>query len=58
MALITLPLFSIGELLRRIAAVLKIDVAELARGGIRVIGVWLLAFLAYRILWLLGSKNR
>jgi small conductance mechanosensitive channel len=56
MASITVPLFSIGELLRRIAAVLKIDAAELARDGVRVVGVWLLAFLAYRILWLLARR--
>jgi small-conductance mechanosensitive channel len=56
MALIAVPLFSIGELLRRIAAVLEIDAAELARDGVRVVGVWLLAFLAYRILWLLARR--
>lgn len=53
---ITLPLFSIGEFLRRLAHVLKIDAAELARDGIRVIGVWLLAILAYRILGLLARR--
>jgi moderate conductance mechanosensitive channel len=51
-----LPLFTIGEILRRIAHILKIDVSELLRSGIRVLGVWLLAFLAYRVLGLLAHR--
>ena len=50
------PLFSIGEILRRIAHILRIDAGEVARSGVRVIGVWLLAFLAYRILGLLARR--
>jgi small-conductance mechanosensitive channel len=56
MALFTVPLFSIGEFLRRVAHILRIDAAELARDGARVIGVWLLAFLAYRIVGLIARR--
>jgi moderate conductance mechanosensitive channel len=56
MPILAVPLFSIGELLRRIAHVLKIDAAELARDGVNVIGVWLLAFLAWRIVRLLARR--
>jgi moderate conductance mechanosensitive channel len=56
MAMFALPLFTIGELLRRIAQILKIDAAELARDGARVIGIWLLAILAFRILGLLARR--
>jgi moderate conductance mechanosensitive channel len=56
MAIFALPLFTIGELLRRIAQILKIDAAELARDGAHVIGIWLLAILAFRILGLLARR--
>ncbi|HEY8259552.1 MAG TPA: mechanosensitive ion channel family protein [Gemmatimonadales bacterium] len=51
-----IPLFSIGDILQRIAEILKIDAAEAARSGARVIGVWLLAFIAYRIVGLLARR--
>ncbi len=50
------PLFSIGDLLRRIADILKIDAGEVARSGAQVLGVWLLAFLAYRVVGLLARR--
>ncbi len=49
-------LLPVGEILRRIAEVLKIDGAEVARSGVRVFGIWLLAFLAFRILGLLARR--
>jgi small-conductance mechanosensitive channel len=56
MLTIAVPLFSVGEILRRIAHILKIDMGEVARSGVRVVGVWLLAFLAYRVLGLLAHR--
>ncbi len=52
----SLPLFSLGDLLRRIAEVLKIDAGEVARSGARVVGVWLLAFMAFRVVGLLAQR--
>ena len=40
------PLFTFGEVLRRLAAILRIDGEELARSGLRVLGIWLLAWFA------------
>lgn len=51
-----LPLFSVGDFLRRIADLLKIDGAEVARLGAQVLGVWLLAFFAYHVLGLLAHR--
>ena len=56
MLAIAAPLHSVGDLLRRIAHILRIDAGEVARSGVRVLGVWLLAFLAYRILGLLAHR--
>jgi len=56
MLTIAVPLFSVGEILRQIANILRIDAAEVARSGARVLGVWLLAFLAYRLLGLLAHR--
>jgi small conductance mechanosensitive channel len=50
------PLFSIGDVLQRIAEILRIDAGEVARGGARVLGIWLLAFLGYRIIGLLARR--
>ena len=50
------PLFSFGDILQRIAEILRIDAAEVARGGARVLGIWILAFLGYRILGLLARR--
>ena len=49
LALNLAPLFSFGEVLRRIGALLRIDGEEVARSGVRVVGIWLLAWLAYRL---------
>ena len=40
------PLFTFGEVLRRLATILRIDGEELARNGLRVLGIWLLAWFA------------
>jgi small-conductance mechanosensitive channel len=42
-------LVSVGEWLRRLGEILRIDVQELVRGGLRVLGIWILAYFAYRI---------
>jgi small-conductance mechanosensitive channel len=42
-------LASIGELFRRLGEILRIDAEELIRDGARVLGIWLLAYFAYRI---------
>jgi small-conductance mechanosensitive channel len=42
-------LASVGELLRRLGEILRIDVEELIRSGLRVLGIWILAYFAYRI---------
>jgi small conductance mechanosensitive channel len=49
-------LFSIRDLLQRIADILKIDAAEMARSGARVVGIWILAFIAYRIVGILARR--
>ena len=51
-----LALSSVGDFLRRLADLLKIDGAEIARSGARVLGIWLLAFLGYRLLGLLTHR--
>jgi small conductance mechanosensitive channel len=50
------PLFSLGDVLQRIAEILRIDAGEVARGGARVLGVWILAFLGYRLIGLLARR--
>ena len=49
LALNLAPLFSFGEVLRRIGALLRIDGEQVARSAVRVVGIWLLAWLAYRL---------
>jgi small conductance mechanosensitive channel len=56
MVITAAPLFSVGELLRQIAELLEIDGAEVARHGASLLGVWLLAFLAYRLLGVLARR--
>lgn len=51
-----LPMFSLGDILRRIAELLKLDTAEVVRSSIRVVAVWLLAFLTYRLVELLAHR--
>jgi moderate conductance mechanosensitive channel len=50
------PLFTFGEVLRRLAAILRIDGEELARSGLRVAGIWFLAWLAYRVVRLAARR--
>jgi small conductance mechanosensitive channel len=49
-------LFTFSEVLRRLAAILRIDGEELVRGGVRVLGIWILAWLAYRIVRLAARR--
>ena len=50
------PLFTFGEVLRRLAAILRVDGEELARIGLRVLGIWLLAWFAYRVVRLAARR--
>jgi moderate conductance mechanosensitive channel len=50
------PLFTFGDVIRRIAAILRIDGDEVARSGVRVLGIWLLAWLAYRVVRLAARR--
>src|SRR5215210_5779987 len=50
------PLFTFGEILRRLATILRIDGEELARSGFRVLGIWLLAWFAYRVVRLAARR--
>jgi small-conductance mechanosensitive channel len=56
LALNLAPLFTFGEVLRRLGAILRIDGEELIRGGARVLGIWLLAWLAYRVVRLAARR--
>ena len=55
-ALILAPLFTFSEVLRRLAAILRIDGEELIRSGARVLGIWFLAWLAYRLVRLAARR--
>jgi small-conductance mechanosensitive channel len=50
------PLFTFGEVLRRLGEILKIDGEELVRDGARVLGIWLLAWFAYRVVRLTARR--
>jgi moderate conductance mechanosensitive channel len=50
------PLFTFGEVLRRLAAILRLDGEELARSGLRVAGIWFLAWLSYRVVRLAARR--
>ena len=56
LALNLVPLFSFGDIIRRLAAILRIDGEELVRSGVRVLGIWLLAWLAYRVVRLAARR--
>jgi len=56
LALNFVPLFTFGEVLRRLAAILRINGEELVRSGARVLGIWLLAWLAYRLVRLAARR--
>lgn len=49
-------LFTFGEILRRLGAILRIDGEELIRSGLRVLGIWLLAWGAYRVVCLAAER--
>ena len=44
------------KFIRRLAAILRIDGEELVRAGVRVLGIWLLAWLAYRVVRLAARR--
>jgi small-conductance mechanosensitive channel len=50
------PLFTLGDVIRRIAEILRIDGDEVARRGVRVLGIWVLAWLAYRVVRLAARR--
>ena len=50
------PLFSFGELVRRIAELLRIDGEEATRAGVHVLGIWFLAWLSYRLVVLAARR--
>ena len=56
LALNLVPLFTFGEVLRRIADILRLDGEELARSGLRVLGIWILAWFAYRVVRLAAGR--
>ena len=50
------PLADIGDVLTRLAQILEINVETLARNGARVVGIWVLAWLAYRVVRLAAAR--
>jgi len=56
LAISSFPLFTFGEVLRRLGEILKIDGEELARAGARVFGIWVLAWFAYRVVRLTARR--
>jgi small-conductance mechanosensitive channel len=46
----------IGDVLARIAQILEINGETIVRNGARVVGIWLLAWLAYRVVRLAASR--
>ena len=49
-------LASIGDVLARIAEILEINGETVVRNGSRVVGIWVLAWLAYRVVRLAASR--
>jgi len=49
-------LATLGELLERLAEALRLDGETLVRAGVRVLGIWLLAWLAYRVVALAARR--
>jgi len=49
-------LATLGELLERLAQALRLDGETLVRAGARVLGIWLLAWLAYRVVALAARR--
>jgi moderate conductance mechanosensitive channel len=54
---INLALFAtLGDLLERLAGALRLDGESLVRAGARILGIWLLAWLAYRVVALAARR--
>ncbi len=51
-----MPLFSLGDVLDRLAAILRIDAEEVTRGAVHVVAIWVLAWLAIRIIRLAAAR--
>jgi len=47
---------TLGELLQRLAEALQVDGESLVRAGARILGIWLLAWLAYRVVALAARR--
>jgi moderate conductance mechanosensitive channel len=47
---------SVGDILRRLAQILEINGETLVRNGARVVGIWVLAWLAYRVVRLAAIR--
>jgi moderate conductance mechanosensitive channel len=47
---------SIGDILRRLAQILEINGETMVRNGARVVGIWVLAWLAYRVVRLAAIR--
>ena len=47
---------SVGDVLRRLAQILEINGETLVRNGARVVGIWVLAWLAYRVVRLAAIR--
>ena len=47
---------TLGDVLQRLAEVLRIDGETVARSGARILGIWLLAWLAYRVVALAARR--
>ena len=56
LALNLAPLFTFGDSVRRPLEILQIDGEQAIRGGVRVLGIWLLAWLAYRLVRLAARR--
>jgi moderate conductance mechanosensitive channel len=49
-------LTSVGDVLARLAAILRIDTELTVRVGARIVGIWILAWLAYRVVRLASRR--
>ena len=56
LALNLAPLFTFGDSVRRLLEILQIDGEQAIRSGVRVLGIWLLAWLAYRVVRLAARR--
>jgi len=57
MSELRLALFAtVGDVLARLAAILRIDTELAIRVGVRVLGIWILAWLAYRVVRLAARR--